>query len=252
MAVRATVRPVASRRRDRPPSGLLGTLLALIAALMAPPMQGAQVLASVGIATHRQRQDVIDLCGVRGVLRGARVKVSAAELARALRIPDRLVPGLAPSGRVGSAGSVCHATGLSCHARHCVIEPESLVFQADSPRFGRMSRWWKSLGRDIVRTARCVACAHPKNQRLREAKPRERRLPTPWVLACLGVSQRVSWRGGVSRRLDRGGKAGKAGRQGKPEGETRGETLRRILEASLVFVSSFVDCHVSRVMSHCR
>jgi len=150
-------------RRARDPGGRdWHNGLSLVAPLMAPAVQGAQVLASVGIATHRQRQDVVDLGGGRSVLRGTRVKVSTAELARALRVPDRLVPGLAPYGRVGSAGSVCHATGLPCHARHCVIEPGSLVFSTDSLRFGRMSRGGKMLERETVRTARSVACAYPK------------------------------------------------------------------------------------------
>jgi hypothetical protein len=78
MAVGATVRPVASRRRDRSPSGL-----ALIAALMAPPMHGAEVLPVIGCATLCQFKYVVDLCCVRGVLRGARVQTSTAELALA-------------------------------------------------------------------------------------------------------------------------------------------------------------------------
>ena len=84
MAVRATVRlKVASRRRDRSPSGLLGALLALIAALMAPPVHGAEVLPVIGCATLCQFKDVVDLCCVRGVLRGARVQTSTTELALA-------------------------------------------------------------------------------------------------------------------------------------------------------------------------
>ena len=41
MGVGAAVRPVAGKRRDRSPTDLLGALLALIAALVAPPMHRA-------------------------------------------------------------------------------------------------------------------------------------------------------------------------------------------------------------------